>query len=118
MARKSKKTAEAKGQRGRKSHFNTAQIDFLKQYAAQWQEARKSKKPSTFYNTVTTGFISRFGYGSVLDDDGEVPPELEVLEPVEGEKVPGTAGLTAEEATVKVAYYTRLRTVRNIGCLL
>ena len=116
MAKKSDKSAKPSKRRGPKSHFDDAKTDFLKQYVTDWEEARNRKTPTLFYNTVTTAFIIRFGYDMTLneDADGSPVPESELLEPVDGEKVPGTAGLTKEEAAVKINYYTRLRTVRCI----
>ena len=86
----------------------------MKTYVVRWEEARELKKPTALYNTVTTDFIIRFGYDSLPSLDSTGSPSGDILDPVDGEKVPGTAGLMEEEAAVKVAYYTKLRRVRSI----
>lgn len=113
MAKRSKNTTGPKQPRGRKSHFNSAQSDFLKPYLPRWEAARQSGTISKLYNTVTTDFILRFGYEGDAANNQDGQAGLQAFDHVDGEKVPGTTGLTEEEAATKIKYYESLRAVRS-----
>lgn len=116
MAKGKKSDDSTQSRRGRKGHFDQTKLSFLDDYKTRWENARIAKTTTPFYNLVTTDFIIRFGYGMPLGDVSKGSPapkgELSILNTVDGEKVPGTAGLTKEEEAVKIDYYTKLRTVR------
>ena len=98
--------------RGRKS-WPPIKAKFLEAYRDTWEEAKRVKQVATFYDRLTAAFIARFGYDLPLYTDPSEDAGEDILELVEGEKIPGLAGLSEEAQEERGKQFDGLRTVRR-----